>query len=453
MFIGVFMERTTDMTKGATLKLMLTFAIPLILTNLGQQLYMIVDAAIVGRGVGVKALAAVGSADWSYWLILWTVAGITQAFATFISRYFGDKNYHDMNKTIAMSCILCLTVGIFLTISGLGASRPLLEALDTPNDIIDDATLYLVTMISGTLIVTAYNMASAVLRALGDGKTPFVAMIISAALNVGLDLIFVMVFHWGVFGAAFASVLSQLVSFVYCLSQIKNIECIKLYKDIWKIDFKIIKELLAFGIPMSLQYIVIALGGIILQSTINLQGSSFVAGFTAVNKLYGLFESTAISLGITFSTFFAQNYGAGLFDRVRKGVRTGEKLCIVAALIVAAIMFLSGNFLIKIFLDVSKEGGILAFEVGKKYLYYMLPFFIILYLIYVYRNALQALGNSFWSMISGFAEFVVRVFMGKAVFAWLGVEVLYFVEPAAWISALLFVIIPYYLLRDKLLKK
>ena len=447
------MERTTDMTKGSTLKLMLTFAIPLILTNLGQQLYMIVDAAIVGRGVGVRALAAVGSADWSYWLILWTVAGITQAFATFVSRYFGDKNYHDMNKTIAMSCIISLVVGIILTASGLAAARPLLIALDTPGDIIDDATVYLVTMISGTLVVTAYNMASAILRALGDGKSPFVAMIIAALLNVGLDLLFVMVFHWGVFGAAFASVSAQLVSFVYCLLRVKSIKCIKLCKETWKIDLKLIKELLLFAIPLSLQYIVIALGGIILQSTINLQGSSFVAGFTAVNKLYGLFESTAISLGITFSTFFAQNYGAGLFDRVRKGVRIGEKLCIVAALIVATVMFLSGNFLIRIFLDVSKEGGPEAFEVAKKYLYYMLAFFIILYLIYVYRNALQAVGNSFWSMISGFAEFIVRVFMGKAVFAWLGVEVLYYVEPAAWIAALAFVIIPYYILRDKLLNE
>ncbi len=444
------MKRTTDMTKGSILKLMLSFAFPLIITNLGQQFYLIADAAIVGRGVGVMALAAVGSADWSYWLILWTVTGITQAFATFISRYFGDKNYRDMNKTIAMSTVLCIIIGFFLTTAGLLCAKPLLVLLDTPKDIIDGATVYLITMICGTLIVTAYNMTSSILRAFGDGKSPLIAMIIAAVLNIGLDLLFVMVFHWGVFGAAFASVLSQLVSFAYCLHRIRKIECVKLSTETRKIDFPLIKKLLKFGIPLSLQYIVIALGGMILQSTINLQGSTFVAGFTAVNKLYGLFECTAISLGIAFSTFFAQNYGAGRKDRVLKGVRTGEKLCVVSALIVMAIFFAAGKYLIRIFLDVSEKGGSQAFDTAEKYLYYMLSFLVILYLIYVYRNALQAFGISFWSMASGFGEFVVRVFMGKAVVLWLGTETLFFVEPAAWIGALLIVVIPYYVLRKKL---
>ena len=182
------MNRVTDMTKGSPIKLILKFAFPLILTNLGQQLYMIADASIVGRGVGIKALAAVGSADWIYWLALWTVMMLTQGFATFISRYFGEKNYDAMNKVITMSVILCAVSGALLTVAGLWISRPLLVMLDTPADIIDGSAVYLHTMISGTLIITAYNMASAILRALGDGKSPLVAMGISAVLNVGLDL-------------------------------------------------------------------------------------------------------------------------------------------------------------------------------------------------------------------------------------------------------------------------
>ena len=447
------MERTTDMTKGSIIKLLLTFSFPLILTNLGQQLYMIVDASIVGRGVGVKALAAVGSADWSYWLILWTVTGITQAFATFISRYFGDKNYRDMNKTIAMSTILCIIMGAVLTVAGLIFAKPLLVILDTPGDIIDGATVYLHTMIAGTLVVTAYNMAGSILRAFGDGKSPLIAMIIAALLNIGLDLLFVMVFKWGIFGAAFASVLSQLVSFIYCLYQIKKVSCVKLDKSIWKLDFKMVKDLLVFGIPLSLQYIVIALGGMILQSTINLQGSTFVAGFTAVNKMYGLLESTAMSFGIAFSTFFAQNCGAGLKERVRNGVRSGEKLCVVSAIIVTVIVVLTGKYLLQIFIDLSKEGGSEALAVGMKYLYYMIGFLVILYPIYVYRNVLQSMGISFWSMISGFAEFAVRVFMSKVVVLWFGVETLFFIEPAAWLGALIVVMIPYYILKNKLLPK
>lgn len=447
------MERTTDMTNGSAVKLLLTFSFPLIVTNLGQQLYMMVDAAIVGRGVGVRALAAVGSADWTYWLILWTVAGLTQAFATFISRYFGDKDYASVNKTIATSTILCAVIGIILTVAGLLCARPVLELLDTPDDIIDNAAVYLITMISGTLVVTAYNMTAAILRAFGDGKSPLTAMIIAAVLNVGLDLLFVMVFKWGIFGAAFASVLSQLVSFIYCFSQIKKISCVKFDRNVWKINFKMIWDLLSFSIPLSLQYIVIALGGIILQSTINLQGSSFVAGFTAVNKIYGLFECTAISLGIAFSTYFAQNFGAGFKGRVRSGVRTSEKLCVVAAIIVTIIVSASGKYLLKLFLDTKKDGGIEAFDIGMRYLYCMLNFLIILYLIYVYRNALQAIGISLWSMLSGIAELFVRVFMAKVAIKWIGVNALYWVEPAAWVGALLVVIIPYYLFRNKLLGK
>ena len=166
------MSKTVDMTLGSPTKHILRFAFPLLLTNLGQQLYMIVDAAIVGRGVGMKALAAVGATDWVYWLVLWTVIGLTQGFSTFVSRYFGDKNYKDMNKVIAMSTILCAVCGVLLMTAGLISALPLLKLLQTPADILDSAYTYLLTLIAGTLIITAYNMASSILRALGDGRTP-----------------------------------------------------------------------------------------------------------------------------------------------------------------------------------------------------------------------------------------------------------------------------------------
>ena len=218
------MNKATDMTVGNPAKHIITFAIPLILTNFGQQLYMIADAAIVGRGVGVKALAAVGSTDWCYWMILWTVSGLTQGFSTFVSRYFGEKKYKNMNKVIAMSALLCVAIGVILTTVGLFAARPLLMLLNTPRDILDDSTIYLMTMIAGTLIVTAYNMAGSILRAFGDGKTPLYAMVIAASLNIGLDCVFVFLFQWGIFGAAMASVLAQLISFLFCFLKIRRIE-------------------------------------------------------------------------------------------------------------------------------------------------------------------------------------------------------------------------------------
>ena len=447
------MDRTKDMTKGNIWKLLLEFSLPLILTGIGQQLYLIVDAAIVGRGVGVEALAAVGSADWCYWLILWTILGLTHGFSTFVSRYFGNKNYHDMNKTISMSTILCVAIGGGLTVLGLTVAKPILLLLDTPDDILHDAVVYLVTMIAGTPVVTAYNMTSAILRAFGDGKSPLVAMIIAALLNVGLDLLFVMAFHWGVFGAALASVLSQLVSFVYCFVQIRKISCVKIEKDMWKPDFSMMKELLVFAVPLGLQHVVIALGGIVLQSTINLQGSMFVAGFTAVNKLYGLLECMAISFGEAFCTFFAQNYGAGQYNRVRKGIKTGVLLCAISAIVVMLLVFAFGKNMIMVFLDVSAEGGTKAFVVAWKYLLYMSYLLVVLYPIHIYRNAFQGMGNSFWSMVSGCAELVIRVGMGKWLYLYTGAEVLFFVEPAAWVGALLFVMVPFYCKRGELLQE
>ena len=191
------MNRTTDMTSGNPARLILKFAIPLIITNIGQQLYMIVDGIIVGRGVGVDGLASVGATDWIYWMILWSVIVMTQGFATFVSRYFGEKNYEKINKTIAMSTALSAAVAIVLTVTGIISARPLLELLKTPADIIDGAEVYLITMISGTAVVTAYNLSAAILRAFGDGHSPFVAMVISAVLNVGLDALFVFAFKIG----------------------------------------------------------------------------------------------------------------------------------------------------------------------------------------------------------------------------------------------------------------
>ena len=307
------------------------------------------------------------------------------------------------------------------------------------------------TMISGTLIVISYNMAASILRAFGDGRSPLVAMLIAGLMNIGLDLLFVLVFHWGIFGAAIATVSAQLVSFLYCLVKISKIEYVSLAKANWVPDGKMIKELLLFGLPLALQYIVIAGSGMVMQSTINQHGSLFVAGYTASNKLYGLLESSAISLGFAFSIFFAQNYGAGNKQRVRNGVRTGVKLSILLALGVTVVMLLIGKYLLQAFINAGEAEGPVVLEIAQHYLLVMAAFLVVCYLIHVYRNALQAMGTSIWSMVSGFAECGVRILMAKGVVSLLGSEVLFYIEPFAWLGALLFIMIPYYIYRKKLL--
>ena len=446
------MQRVTDMTSGNITKQFLKFSFPLIIANLGQQLYMIVDASIVGLGVGVKALAAVGATDWSYWLILWSIIGLTQGFSTFVSRYFGKQDLEKLRKSIAMSVILTLIIGTLVSIVGIFATRPVLEILNTPSDIIDQAEIYLLTMISGMLIVAAYNLSASILRAFGDGKSPLIAMIFAGILNIALDLIFIFVFQLGIFGAAIASVISQFVSFLYCLFQIRKIEFAHLSKDDFKLNIKMIKELLLFALPLSLEHIVISLGGIILQSTINVQGSIFIAGYTATNKLYGLLECTAIGLGMAASTFTSQNFGAKNKERVLEGIKKVTALTIGFAIGVALFFMSLGKYMLRLFIALSEVGAEEALNIAYEYLIIMTLFTIVLYLIHIYRNILQAMGISVWSFVSGFSEFIVRVCMAKIIIPIIGSRGVFYTEPLAWIAALLFIFIPYLCYRKRLLK-
>ena len=443
------MSTVTDMTRGNPAKLMLRFALPVILTNLGQQLYQIVDAAIVGRGVGVDALAAVGCTDWTYWIILWSMSTMTAGFATFVSRFFGKQDYVKMNRSIIVSSVLSAIIAIVLTVVGLWAARPVLELLDTPQKILDDAVTYLSTMVAGTLIVTAYNLSAAILRAFGDSKTPLTAMILAAIMNILLDLLLAIVLGWGVFGAALASLLSQLFSFVFCLLKIRKIEYVKLDKAARQWDWRLCWEILLFGLPLALQYIIINMGGVLVQSTINLQGSAFIAGYTAVNKLYGLLECSAIALGSAFITYASQNFGAGQKQRVRRGVNVAMLLAVGAALVLMAVVLPLRGILPQLFMDGAEAGAAEALQVSAKYLTYMAFGMPILYLVYVHRSNLQAIGNSSWSLVSGIAEAAVRVIIAKCFYPFFGVQTLFYIEPLAWLAAWLFVMVPYYFYQKK----
>ncbi|MBR6766617.1 MAG: MATE family efflux transporter [Clostridia bacterium] len=438
-----------DMTRGKPAGMMLKFALPVIVTNLGQQFYMIADAAIVGRGVGVDALAAVGCTDWTYWIILWSIQVMTQGFATFVSRYFGARDYARMNKCITMSTILSFLLAVLFTVAGTVFARPVLTLMDTPAAILDDAVTYLSTMAAGTIVVAGYNLSAAILRAFGDGKSPLHAMIIAAIMNLLLDVLFIMVFGWGVFGAALASVMSQTFAFVYCVIRILRVDCVRMDGDAWKMDGRLFVQLLLFGLPLAIQYIVINTGGTFIQAAVNLQGSAFVAGYTSVNKLYGILECSAIAMGAAFTTYASQNFGAGNFRRVREGVRTCNILAVVSACVVMIPVLLLRTYLPQLFIDVNETGAAEAIAVAARYLTNMaicLPF---LYLIYVYRSNLQAIGDTVWSMISGFSETIARVGMARLIILWAGRDALFFTEPFAWFISWMTVMIPFYFYRRK----
>ncbi|WP_367941489.1 MATE family efflux transporter [Enterocloster citroniae] len=431
------MSRMKNMTEGSPAKLILSFSLPLMAANLGQQLYMIVDTMIVGKGVGVEALASVGATDWSYWLALWVIQAMTQGFAISISQHFGEGNQSRIKKTVAMSIWLCLGIGVVLTVSGLVFARFLLRILQTPDPIFQGALSYLMILYAGILVVMAYNMAAAILRSLGDGKTPLIAIVIAAITNILLDLLFVLVFRWGVAGAAFATVLAQLLAFIYCLLVMRKIDLLKMERKDWKPESSIIKRQCGLGIPLALQHVLIAIGGMILQSSINRHGFVFIAGFTATNKIYGLLESSAISLGYAVTTYTAQNYGAGRYDRIRNGLKSSVLIAVAMSVCVSAAMIAGGRAVLGLFIDSTSSSAAEVLEISYHYLFIMSCLLSSLYLLYAFRNTLQGLGNTVAPFLSGVMEFFARVSVAVYFSRLWGTEAIFFAEPCAWAAATL----------------
>ncbi len=429
------MNRVKDMTQGRPLGLLITLAIPLMIGNLGQQLYTIVDAIIVGRGVGIEALASVGAADWTYWLILWMIMAMTQGFATRIAQHFGEGNRERLRKSITMSIFLCVTIGILLMAAGELLIRPILTVLKTPEDIFGGAVSYLTVMFLGTLVIMAYNMAAAILRALGDGRTPLLAVGIAGGVNIVLDLLFVMVFHWGIIGAAAATLIAQLIAFLYCFTVLRRIEILHMEREDWKLDRSAIGELCSMGLPLALQHVVIVIGGMVLQSAINVHGTVFVAAFTASNKLLGLMESSGFSFGYAVTTYVAQNYGAGLQKRIKKGMVCSVSVSMVMAVIVTIAMLLAGKYILRIFIDFPDPTAYQVLDVAYRYLTMLSIFLFSLYLLHVFRSGVQGLGNARVPLISGGVEFVMRISAALLLTRVWGVNAIFWAEPLAWMGA------------------
>lgn len=443
------MSKAINMTTGNPTKMILRLAVPLMLTNIGQQLYGIVDAIIVGRNVGVEAFAALGACDWLNWLILWAIQGITQGFSSKIAQNFGAGKEKEMRHTVVMCVWLCLIFGSVITVVFTTAARPMLSALGTPESILDGAASYLTMIYGGTLIVVAYNMAAATLRAVGDGKTPLIAMCIAGGANVVLDLLFVGTFKWGIEGAAAATLLAQALAFVYCLIVIKCSPLFSFDRESRRWDGKMAKELCGLGVPLALSSTVVVAGGIFAQSVINTFGPVFVAGCTAANKLHGTLDCSAVAIGFASSTYIGQNYGARKMDRIRLGIRKATVIAVVIGGIITAAMFIFGEPIVGMFLDKSAENADKALEVAYGYVMVMSAMLIGAYLMNLYRYSLQGLGNTVLPMFSGFFELGARVFVAAVFPIFMGSFGLFFMDGAAWWAAGIFLIICFYIVFKK----
>lgn len=438
-------SKLRNMTEGKPMKQIFMLALPLMFGNAFQLMYTMVDAIVVGRGVGVDALAALGSADWLNWLVLSLATGFAQGFSILFAQNFGADDHKALRKSVGNSIVLSVLIAAAVTVTSLFAAKPVLRLMNTPEAIIGNAVSYLYIIFAGIMVVMAYNFAASLLRALGDGRTPLVAMVIASVINIILDLVFVLVFSWGIIGAAVATVIAQIFSFIFCLIRILNIDFLKLSPDDYKLDGKLCAKLIGLGAPVALQNAIIAVGGIVVQTVINGFGVVFVAGITATNKFYGLIELAAIAFGYSMTTYMGQNMGAGKLDRIKKGMTAGAVLAASVSVIVSAVVFIFGKPMISMFVSSNADNYDEVIRIGFIYLCVMGAFLSVLYLLHVYRSALQGLGDTFMPMMSGVAELVMRIAIALTLPQIIGEWGIFATEVFAWVGATILLIVSFYI--------
>lgn len=440
-----------NMTVGKPIKLIFLFAMPLMLGNILQQLYTMVDTMIVGQFLGVDALASLGAADWINWAILGIIMGFTQGFAIKISHSYGAQDFETMEKTMGMIIFSCAMISILLTIFAQLIIHPLLTLLNTPNNIIDGSIIYLRVMSAGVVIVMFYNCFSCILRALGNSRSPLIAMMCAAFINIILDLLFVCVFHWGIAGAAIATVIAQFFAATFCLYVLIKEIPFKLSKYSFQIRLNIIKDLIFLGLPLAMQNMIISIGGIVVQSVVNGFGFLFVAGFTATNKLYGLLEVAAISFGYAITTYNSQNIGAKQYQRVKHGVFMAHLLSLATSIIIGLVMIFFGKSILMMFISGNPSQVQEVLNIAYKYLFIMAICLPILYILHTYRSALQGMQNTFLPMLSGIIELIMRVAIALILPIYIGQNGIYYAEVFAWLGAAVFLYICYRIKISKLL--
>lgn len=443
-------SHSKNMTTGSPVRLIFLFALPLMAGNVFQQLYTVVDTAVVGKGLGVDALAAVGAADWFAWMVLGSIQGFAQGFAIRMAQRFGAGDIAGLRKVIANSVFLSIVCAVVITVCSQLAARPILVLLGTPDRILDMSLLYMRVLLSGMPIVMAYNLLAAILRSMGDSKTPLYAMVLASLLNIGLDLLFVLALHWGIAGAAAATLLAQAFSSLYCLHFLLRMKKLGLSRrdfhneNGWfSSDWAMRGELLRLGAPMALQNIIIAIGGMILQSVVNGFGLTFIAGYTATNKLYGMLEIAAISYGYAVSTYVGQNIGAGEYPRIRRGVRGAVLMAIGTSLLLGLVMILTGKLILSGFISGTAQEIAEAMDTAYRYLFIMSVFLPVLYILHIVRSSLQGMGDTVMPMASGFAEFIMRTGTALTLPRVIGGDGVFLAEVMAWVGADVILLVSY----------
>ena len=440
-----------DMTSGSPMKMIFWFTFPIFIGNVFQQFYNMADAVIVGKFVGTKALAAVGSTGTIMFLINGFVIGMTAGFTVLTAQKFGAGDMKAMRKSVTGAALLSLVIGLLLTVLFMVFMKPLLTLMNTPDDIFIDAYAYIMIISGGILAQMLYNLLASILRALGDSKVPLYFLILSAFLNIVLDLVFVIAFHMGAAGAAVATVISQGISGLLCLLYIaRKVPVLSMAKADWSPRKELLAVQLRIGIPMALQYSITAVGTMMVQSSLNILGSTLVAAYTAAGKIEQVVTQAYVAMGTTMATYGAQNMGAGDVPRIRQGFKACTIIGAIYSLIAAALVMTVGKYMTYLFVSDDVE---MIMDSVDIYLKCVGLFFIPLTIVNVYRNGIQGLGYGFLPMTAGIAELIGRgvvALIAAQQRSYLGVCI---ASPAAWVLAGALLIAMYYYIMNHDMKK
>ena len=423
---------TKDMTSGNPTQLILGFAVPLLLGNIFQQLYNMVDSIIVGRGIGVDALAAVGATGSINFLVLGFVIGLTTGFSILISQYYGANDLDEMKRSVTMSVYLSIGATILITtISVLGA-RPLLEVMNTPANILEDALTYIIIIFWGIGATIAFNLFSAMLRALGDSRTPLYAMIVSSLVNIGLDLYFVISLGMGVAGAAYATVIAQILSCFFCFFRILGIKDLHLKKQHWSFHPELLLRLFKLGVPVAFMNSVTAIGVMVLQFVVNGFGSIYVAAYSTANKIMNLVEQPGVTFGLAMATYAGQNLGAGQYERIKLGLNKTIQISTGVNIVLALIMLLFGKQILALMVSGSEVEVI---QIAYQYIIICVLALWVLGLLFIYRSSLQGMGDTVIPMVSGAVEFITRIVIAVTLPGIIAFHSIGVAEISAWITS------------------
>lgn len=427
------------MTEGTPWKLLLKFTLPVLAGNIFQNFYNIMDAMIVGRYLGVNALAAVGGTGSLMFLVIGWIIGIESGFGVLVSQKYGAKQQEQLTHYVSMAMYLSIILAVIMTSALFFLNEPILRLMDTPKEIFADTSSYMAIIYAGLPITILYNLMAALNRSIGDSKTPLYFLIISSILNVILDIILVGYTPMGVAGAAVATVVSQGVSAVLCvIYTAKKHQVLKFSFTKWRTSSA--GRMLSVAIPMALQFSITAIGTMIVQVALNHLGAVYIASYSAANKLQNITMQFYVALGTGLATFVGQNYGAKKIDRIKKGVNVAVRMVAVYSVFVMLISYFILPNLVVIF---AKDSTGQLRELARQLYHISLWFYFPLGLIFIYRNTLQGVGNGLVPMLGGVFELLARFLTILLLFPSLQYVGVCLSDPAAWISALI-PLIPFY---------